>query len=405
MRCCAILVTFALCCSDSHGSSAGLESEIRGGDGKCDTQAGEIDDDVASLLSLSVLAMRSQKAAAREMQTTRRDEFCEQGRLLPSLYLLGAQKAATSSLSTDLMAAGVRPALQASPPNISCKFEGEFQSFWQKEFRFFDLHDVNASALRALRDEWMSNLPNCTPGSVQQVVADFSPSNLRKTPLPQGTMPAGFQYSQFVDALHNISLPNFLSQLYGQTLGSKLVFVVLLREPVARMQSAFYHAQERSFEGVCTECNASSFSKALAEALETAKGAESYIQDWMWTSMYGYSIEEWLKYFSPDQFAVIPFRKYVKNGARDVCKYVSSRLGFDISCSPHPAPHSNSHHHPHLEEDAPASLIAEARDHFTSDKKRLAEVLSDASARGAYLPGLEATASVAEVVDWLEQNW
>jgi hypothetical protein len=392
------LAAFALSCRWNL-SSAEIAPQNAGAE-FC-AQSGEIDDDAASLLSVSVLSLRNAKASMKAIRTKPAESFCEQGRVLPSLYLLGAEKAATSSLSTDFVKAGVRAAVVPPEQRIGL-------GNWEKEFRFWDLHDVDLSNVAALRDEWMSSLPSCGGAageSDQQVVADFSPINLRKTPLPKGTMPTGLHYSRYVNASRNISLPSFFLNLYGQTLAGKLVFVILLREPVARMQSAYYHAKyDRNFTGVCRDCNASSFGDALGNTLATAKTTEQ-IDDWMWGSMYGYQAEEWFRYFSPSQFAVIPYHLYTHVGAGDICKYVSSRLNSDITCHTELAAHTNSHSHPPLDEDAPASLLAEARDYFAADKDRLAKVLSDASSRGVFLPGLAAKASVQAVVDWLDQNW
>mmetsp|Transcript_27355 Transcript_27355/g.43812 ORF Transcript_27355/g.43812 Transcript_27355/m.43812 type:complete len:401 (+) Transcript_27355:42-1244(+) len=394
-----LLAALALC-SRSSAFSAEIEPQLAGAE-SC-AQSGEVDDDAASLLSVSVLSMRNTKASIKASQAKPPESFCEQGRMLPSLYLLGAQKAATTSLSSDFVKAGVRAAVESEEqiPESDKEF-----GFWEKEFRFWDLHEVELSKVSALRDEWMSTLPSCD----QQVVADFSPSNLRKTPLPKGTMPTGNHYSQFINvSQHNISLASFLPSLYGQTLASKLVFVVLLREPVSRMQSAYYHGLElyrlHGLKRVCVDCNGANFSDALGNSLATAK-TTGQIHDWMWESMYGYHFDDWFKHFSPDQFAVIPYHLYTHAGAGDICKYVSSRLGTDMVCHKELAPHANSHSHPPLDEDAPASLLAKARDYFAADKDRLAKVLSEASSRGAFLPGLAAHASVQAVADWLDQNW
>merc|ERR1719238_1819868 len=70
---------------------------------------------------------------------------CVEGRLLPSLYLLGAQKAATTSLAHDLKESGITAAVQTSPPPVditggcwagSRGSDGQ-GNCWQKEFHFW----------------------------------------------------------------------------------------------------------------------------------------------------------------------------------------------------------------------------------------------------------------------------
>lgn len=348
------------------------------------------------------------------------DRFCAGGQRLPSLYVLGAQKSATTSVAQDLIAAGVQAALQRGPPaedlTGGCWDQEGHRSpgspqgnCWAKEFHFWDQHAFSRMDDAEILTEWRQSLPNCT--DYWRPVGDFTPNNLRLTPLPSTTSPTGFHYSSWYSEYApsaSASLPKTLSSLYGSFAGSRLLFVVFLREPIARMQSAFYHAQEHHFRAVCSDCQASSFQVALARALTKARQATPVFEDWLWTSLYARHLTEWLAYFDPRQFIAVPFHVYTAHGFNGLCWDISSRIDFDMKCGRFGyinATRANTHAHEHLDADAPRTHLEAAKEFFKTENVHLVKLLTEARLSGMVLQGLGRSRSEFRVADWLLQHW
>eukprot|EP00931_Biecheleriopsis_adriatica_P074981 TRINITY_DN48946_c0_g1_i1.p1 TRINITY_DN48946_c0_g1~~TRINITY_DN48946_c0_g1_i1.p1 ORF type:complete len:271 (-),score=30.48 TRINITY_DN48946_c0_g1_i1:285-1097(-) len=131
--------------------------------------------------------------------------LCVHGRLVSELFVLGAQKAGTTSFCSELTAS--RQVLQPHPRPVS---HSVFASW--KEPHIFDSRVVSFDP-RSTR--WLSRFPNCT-WDERVVVLDCS------------------------SYLHKGNVAQNLHQWYGQR-SSALRFIILLREPISRMHSAFRH--------------------------------------------------------------------------------------------------------------------------------------------------------------------
>jgi len=335
--------------------------------------------------------------------------FCVEGHKLPQLYLLGAQKAATSSLAVDLLRAGVR----------SMGKHGE------KEAHFFDRW-VNStvkdlSQLPTLRRNFFQELAACNESD--SVIADFTPSNLRSIPLPEGSTPTGSHWGMWwiMQTGKTLSeatglemdLPTMLHRLYGHALSRRLVFVVMLREPLSRMQSAWYHAaQPYSHWLQCRDCAAKTFQNALRTTLVRAQGGmggRPKIDDWLWASMYGRQLKHWLTLFDPWQFYVLPYKDYVHGAGQEVCFQLAAMLGHDLRCNRvavGTAPASNVHEHPPLSDDCPLDLYHEFMKVIHNENFKLFKVLAKALRRGATLANYNETLRTDKGVrKWLERSW
>lgn len=335
--------------------------------------------------------------------------FCAEDKVMPQLFLLGAQKCATTSLALDLMQAGV------ATYNVSTNGDKEAHFFdkWPKQA-------VTDMSLAKQREVWMSNMPACpAAGANSPILADFTPSNLRSVPLPAGTRPTGSHWGLWF--LHHseqemsaadgreMDLPRTLRHFYG--VGAKrLAFVVMLREPLSRMQSAWYHAaQPYSHWRQCRDCKGETFANSLNATLLRSLAPTPVYDDWLWTSMYGRHLEHWLYHFSPNQFYVMPYRQYTHGNKSMICRDIAGRLSPGVKCEEidtKEAAMSNTHDHPALIDDCPNEIRKLFHKRMKPEKQLLLQVLAQAHQDGAGLANyFGPTGNLNNIHTWLKHWW
>jgi hypothetical protein len=238
------------------------------------------------------------------------ENVCINGKLAPSFFLLGAQKSATTNFFSRLMdvALDVVPAQDESDPNF----------FW-KEPHVFDSSDRYYGLGR---DGWLSYYPDCST-KVHAIALDASPSYISSPEAPVRMM-----------------------AWYGAPLAQRLQFLVMIREPLSRMHSSFYHGKQWAFAGL-------SFQQYIAQALGNAKygcpsgkvynnsaAATSCLDpddmplgDPFYLSLYVPQLKRWFQTFSAKQFVIAPMLTYVaqKQGQPSLVEHVAvERLGSAI---------------------------------------------------------------------------
>merc|ERR1719183_2248505 len=103
------------------------------------------------------------------------------------------------------------------------------------------------------------------------MLGDFNIRNLAAVPLPEGYSDESLTFCTcnenpmdhgLNDWQHDV--PPNLVEAYGPELTSKVTFVVMIREPLSRMQSAWYHAEYENFKNYWgfTDCCTKSFGEA-----------------------------------------------------------------------------------------------------------------------------------------------
>lgn len=360
---------------------------------------------IAAALHLYTRSAHHVRGAFSASPTT---NVCKRGRLLPEFYLLGAQKSATSSLALDLIRLGVKP--------YNVTHSGD------KEVHFFDGwgRPMNTEeGFTGLEASWLDTLPPCDVRSRRQVIADYTPSNLRTVILPAGTNPTGSHWGMWYQTKNEkermavgpsaMNLPQTISRLYAEQ-AKRITFVVMLREPLARMQSAWYHSAKMNWR-VCRDCRAPSFQKALVATMGRMRQQPPRLDDWLWGSMYSLHLEQWMAHFPPNQFFVIPFKAYVGGNKKNICQKLSWRLDFKMNCgSLRNAVAANSHEHPVLEDDLPGALRHQFHELMHTEVTKLMQVLAWAYTQGTGLSGFETTKSPDEVMgldvwDWIKTQW
>lgn len=339
--------------------------------------------------------------------------ICADGKLLPELYLLGAQKSATRAYAEDMAHLGI------SNAGVWKEFH-----FWDKEWN--SSNPTSEDDFKLQRSAWLDLLPDCTNGT-RAVLADYTPSNLRLVPLPKGTKPTGSHWGLWFlghnatddveSATHDaLNLPFALQTIYGEALSARLTLVVLLREPLARMQSAWYAASSLTEENhniwqQCHDCKAHSFIDALERTVKKAEKSPPVYDDWLWTSMYARHLDAWLTHFAPQQLYIVPYKFYVEGGDNrtQVCWDIMRRLDFQANCTRlqtlDAVPKANKP--PALEdENIPKATLSSFNHIMDAENKQLVTLLAEAWSRGTELAlfrGL--SGSRREVQEWLEDGW
>lgn len=331
--------------------------------------------------------------AAQPLQTNGYGSLCIQGKLVPRLYVLGAQKCATTSLSFDLVEAGIHSAAGNN-----------------KEWHMLQKGPD--------RSTWLAQLPDCPNNA--SVLADFSPSNLVQTNLPDDVHVSrgwpwggldGVDHSRDLMNFPHENVPEMIRSFYGDDGIQDLVFVIMLREPLARMQSAWYGLRSPQLNA-----GRKSFAKDLEVTLDflSISTPPNYLE-WMWRSAYYDQIMAYLKVFKPSQFVVVPIRQYSEH-SDDVVDTILHRLGTirqeaDANSNRTwvaPGGEKNMGKHPELYKDLDEGQRA-AFDKVMEDKNnRLATLLAKMRNEGALLHGLtkaKGQTNAHDIHDWLVKNW
>jgi len=289
--------------------------------------------------------------------------MCVKGKLVPELYVLGAPKCATTSFAFEFSGAGAECAAGTK----------EYQ-FWNPK----TLHSF-ADSPADTTHTWLKPLPDCDYSS-RRVVADYTPEYLALTARP------GAEVHEDAVHQHGSGLPSVLANIYGEH-GRRVNFVVMVREPLARMQSWWYYCGKGS--GFQTHAHE-----------ELAKGMGS-----AWHSTYGWQLKEWVKVFHLRQFYVIPYKLFNGESSFQICTEISWRSKFRMSCNK--AREDKLHgSHPSIDDDVTPEFRASFDEAMAADKSLLVDVLAKGSTKGMGLPTYQGTlGNPSDVEHWLVKSW
>lgn len=340
---------------------------------------------LTSLNAAPLQARRSQPSAARHR---RNESYCGLGKLLPELYVLGVKNSATTSLYQDLHDRGVL----AAPRDE------------EKEWLFFH----RATSLPPILQEaaWLGSLPSCP--SERQLLADFSPTYLYTVPLPedlQWSPSWGFPAKKNTD--ESAWDTARLMRRFHQTAGvPQPKLLVMLREPLERLQSDYYHSAPK---GSCLGCKANgTFADSFAFNTELFAQKPPVVTDWFWRSLYSRQLETFLEQFDAAQFMIVPNREYIGENSRAFSESLLAWLGVDAEPWSE-ASHENLHIarpplNSELPLDAPARKTFEAA--IAPENARLVRTIARAQLQGALLAGYQGPRGSEEGIrSWLERNW
>lgn len=303
---------------------------------------------------------------------------------VPELFVIGAIKAATTTLCADLCGS---PGVEWPLGKAALRNDTVHRAAW-KEGHFFD------TALPITITDMENNYSPCHR-DVRFVAAEGSA-----------------RYST------DPEVPNKISHAYGQSKGA-LTFVMLLREPLARLQSHFYHSKRDGWCKLHKFMNFNAFVRSLlvgqflglnALFLGGSKGPTgSGCGDVLQGSLYKDQLEEWFSFFNPSQFIVVPFL-YAAAPGQDgrtpskVAEYIWDFLGVKGIVMPI-ATHANKIEHPKLEHDTDAASLENIHKFFDekTGPSKLAGILANSGAKlYEYKGSLSDEKSIA---GWIADNW
>mmetsp|Transcript_61291 Transcript_61291/g.113789 ORF Transcript_61291/g.113789 Transcript_61291/m.113789 type:complete len:405 (+) Transcript_61291:82-1296(+) len=397
---CAILLALAACARSLH-HTAGRIAETR------------------------VRYTGTKRAAASAAPNNGTSVLCRSGKWLPELFLLGGPKCGTSAMAMQLIQNGIPSAVDKTGftniPQELADDDVDSDSFLaEKEMQFFTgwlrRSKGRWNATLAMQD-WTAVMPECPSlDSQRSLFADYTPGNLALVP-PAASLNIDREVLAYGYNLTSINLPSTLELFYGQ-LSPRLTFIVMLREPLAQLQSAWHHAEFvlTNFDGARVNQLMGDVPLAINFTLELERALDlvdvGTMTLWLWYAFFGRQVEAYLTSFAAEQFIFIPMYHFLSDGpGRDeVCSTLQQRLDFHVACA-EAATAVSSHEHPSLIEDVPVTSELRARfDTFMLPEiELLVQVLFHAYLEGAHLPAFhpqDTNAPMAlEVEDWLRTGW
>lgn len=318
-----------------------------------------------------------------------RENNCAGGKLFPEFYVLGAKNTATSSLWADLRDRGV----WAAPGTFDVKEWLAFQ-------KYSNLPQLIQQAI------WMESMPECP--EEPRVMADFSVTNLFDVQLPSDlawSMELGYPSRSEMD-YKNWDTARLIRKFHDEAGAREPKFVIMLREPLERVQSEYYHTLPLKNCRGCMVNN--SFVDSFATNVALLQQKPPQVSDWFWKSFYSRQIEEFLRYFDPKQFLFVPDKEYFAIKPAAFSASLLSWLNLDAQPWTE-ASHENEHtSRPPLDvELPPGTPTREAYEAFMApENARLLSTLVKAHAFGATLAGYPgALGDATGVAAWLQRGW
>lgn len=341
--------------------------------------------------------------------------LCIEGRSVPRLYMLGHQKCGTTTMADDLLIAGVRSPFgtlkELHTFDRLCNFSliGPRIDRWKRGESVPDKMGVCDTGSVSTVKDWALMFPEECPqsSSVEEgTLADMTPLYLR---LP--------------------SLPQVLGNVYGNRKW-RLGFIVALREPLARLQSAYYHEQRaldlrlvkdtagmpglvhpdsegpQGFEGHVRALGARLARIGLASNLE-----QDYALDQLYRSLYARNLKPWLEVYGARQFVIVPSMAYFTSEVfrAQTLETIGKQLNASVDASAirgMPLSKENPIQHASLSEDLLPETVAWLEETiFGPELKKLTKMLALKVKRGLAIVGFNGTADMDEIADFLKRNW
>merc|ERR1719215_222721 len=294
------------------------------------------------------------------------------GRLAPKFFLLGTPKSGTTFFFEDFA---------RSDQIVNYRPSDDEPTWHSKEPWTFA-----GGFAPSLGARWLSHYPKCWQDK-RMVAVDCTPGYFGDQKAPFG-----------------------IEKAYGEAKHA-LVFMVFLREPVARTHSHYYQYKENGvLQGKFGGCSPQQFPKTFAQAVQKRIssgsicncGCDNIFED----SMYADSFKRYFKNFPSSSFHVVPFKKAVLGEVVDYAwKLLNVAKGKGEKGNLVGGDNQKNHHeYPTLHEDMDAQLLYQFRDFMykAAGPKAVSNVLVGS---GAQLYGFEGTKSAPAIADWLAENW
>lgn len=349
---------------------------------------------------------------------------------LPRLYLLGQQKSGTTTMATALFQAGAVPMVEYHPRG---NVPGYLKTVRDNHSRTHLAGNVKESNLLASVSSPTCFMPTCLKFAQrrwERKFANFSGCVQRW----RNTLLADLSTDNFP---HGYRAPT-LRSFYGMPAAKRLIFVVIMREPLQRFQSGFYWTYAPRHFGLPPHRKYAHNHTMRAELTMLRRELPPNYTDaaTQWTrlvrfrpldawarSMYALNWKPWLREFQASQFVALPMRWALEDVGR-ATQLVVERFGVTLRRQPHilgsgargvgivgEGDRLNPQAHPTIAEDGeadPQNLEGVrwlATTFFVPDTRELARVFASAIPDGLTLGGLRGAASEDEVVRHLDATW
>lgn len=344
-------------------------------------------EDVPSSAGSSETSYAKANASVTSLSVSGVDDLnlCMSGHLAPEVFVMGFQKSGTSTFCAELGEKHSQISFPHTIFNVVDWFNRGAPTN-KEPIIFNDFDRFNRG-----EDFWLSQYATCQQ-SHRQVAVDCTPY------LGTGWDPFG--------------IPHKIRQRYRHNF-SKLRFVVLMREPVARMQSAFYHSRKHFFPKSYSKYPSfqSYIDDVLAHQADNATTPDdphAYRENIYNISRYDLWIENLLlePETSPEQLIVMPMRLALGESALAL---LADQLGIRSQQIQHGGASEglrvfNPTSHPELEDDLSASTLLAMRAQLEGAES-VAKVLTSHGV-GATLFGYNGSlGDKIAIAQWLEDNW
>lgn len=357
--------------NDSRERHQLLQAQISG-------QANKTDGRLKSLLeSLSVARVSGQRSAqseitmkdapwkvkslpgAADLAHSSRRSFCMDGHIAPTFFLLGAQSSGTTSFAHTLLFSAGGAIVE---PKVM-KREGAWHS---KEVHWFS----SSKRFGLGKPAYLSRYPKCNQFSQRHVVTwDCTPNYLRSLEAPWRLK------SYYIGRSH------------------VLQFVVLLREPAARFQSAFHHFRAEH-----------NFSQYVSAVLRNGTIRADVFST---GSNYAPQIWRWFQVFDSSHFLVVPLKLFTSppQGMKTPITRVLDLLHIQAKNFSDPVS-VNTHPHATLIDELGKARLARFQSLLSEKGGSAAAVAKVLAHSRAELHGYHETRGDATAIAaWLSLNW
>lgn len=258
---------------------------------------------------------------------------CHKGKILPTVFVLGAQKAGSSTLWRDLVAH-----FPVSPAKV---LQGD-PGFLNKEPHFFDSDDHWEQG-----PEWyLNHFPRCDSYDAERRTLDGTPNYLGSG---------------------HYAAPR-IKKLYADR-AKDLKFIIIVRDPAKRMEAGYWHFMPNHLGGFDDFVN-----QTIGKAYEwiQGKGGEPYSPNPYHGSLYGRFVKEWLNHFDADQFTLVTLQQYNED-PQEVLNFIAKRTGMTALSPIHGTTHANAREHEGMSDETKALLDK----YFAADMQQLHDLQWD----------------------------
>jgi len=210
------------------------------------------------------------------------ENLCVDGKLVPQLYLLGALKTSTTLFADNVNRSSgiVFSRCTAIDTALMDWMRCSPHQPYFKEPHFFDFPVMRDRG----KEFWLSHWPSCDQ-ETRLVAADMTPNYLQIS-----------------------STADIMKYYYGDKI-SDVTFIVMIREPLETIQSAYYFLYESA---VASTAGADKFKEFVTEYMAQPPrrtfGEEDDVDAAMKNVMYAYHLEKWFETMSRKQFIIVPMK-------------------------------------------------------------------------------------------------